>query len=133
MKLPETPGKRWSKDWKVISEGTAGEFDHQMLLRLYDKDNEALATDWVAGAYDLQEQKKTGRIVLRYASKWSSAESARKFFQSYVLVLKGKSVRCDFTEQAATRLAGETGDGGFLVKIEADIVSSIEGLPPGKN
>jgi len=133
VKLPETPGKRWSKDWKVISEGTAGEFDHQMLLRLYDKDNEALATDWVAGAYDLQEQKKTGRIVLRYASKWSSAESARKFFQSYVLVLKGKSVRCDFTEQAATRLAGETGDGGFLVKIEADIVSSIEGLPPGKN
>ena len=90
VKLPDTGGgKRWAKDWKVISEGTAGEFDHQMLLRLYDKENDAIAADWVAGAYDLQEQKKTGRIVLRYASKWSTPEAARKFFNSYALILKG--------------------------------------------
>ena len=134
VKLPDTGGgKRWSKDWKVLSEGTAGEFDHQMLLRLYDKDNEAIAAEWTAGAYDLQEQKKTGRVVLRYASKWSSAEAARKFFDSYELILKGKSERLDIKEKSPTRLAGESNEGAFRVAIDADTVSSIEGLPPGQN
>ena len=134
VKLPVTGGgKRWAKDWKVLSEGTAGEFDHQMLLRLYDKENEALAADWVAGAYDLQEQKKTGRVLLRYASKWSSPEAARKFFASYALVLKGKSGRFDFGERGAAKLTGETGEGRFLVQLDADTVSSLEGLPPGGN
>ena len=134
VKLPVTGGgRRWAKDWKVLSEGTAGEFDHQMLLRLYDKENEALAADWVAGAYDLQEQKKTGRVLLRYASKWSSPEAARKFFASYALVLKGKSGRVDFGERGAAKLTGETGEGRFLVQLDADTVSSLEGLPPGGN
>jgi hypothetical protein len=134
VKLPATGGgKRWSKDWKVISEGTSGEFDHQMLLRLYDSGNDALAAEWLAGAYDLQEQKKTGRVLLRYASKWASPEAAGKFLQAYALVLKGKSARCDFAEQTPSRLAGETGEGRFLVQLEGDTVSSLEGLPPVRN
>jgi hypothetical protein len=107
--LPLPAGnKAWNKGWKPLAEGTVGEFDHMMLLRLYDKDHEALATDWAAGAYDLHEQKNTGRVLLRYASKWATSDAARGFFQAYEKVIRGKSTRCEFAEQRPHACARRT-------------------------
>lgn len=129
--LPQPEGgKNWSKGWKALSDGTAGEFDHQMLLRLYAKESEAVAAEWVAGRYDLYEEKKTGRVLLRYASVWSSNEAAAKFFAAYRSVMEGKSEGCAFTGETAGKLAGSNSDGRFVVKLAGAVVTSLEGLPP---
>jgi hypothetical protein len=127
--LPQPEGgKNWNKGWKSLGEGTAGEFDHKMLLRIYAKESEALAEDWVAGRYDLHEEKKTGRVVLRYASVWASEEAAAKFFESYRAVLQGKSEKCEFAGGAGGVWTGSNTDGRFVVKLSGSTVTSIEGL-----
>lgn len=127
--LPAPAAGKWDKGWKHLASGTSGEFDHQMLLRLYDKENEATAVDWRAGEYDLHEQKKTGRVLLRYASLWAAPEAAQRFFASYRKVLEGKSKNCVFTEAAPERLSGTNEDGGFTVTLRDNTVSSVEGWP----
>jgi len=128
--LPQPEGgKNWNKGWKSLGEGTAGEFDHRMLLRIHAAEHEALAGEWVAGRYDLHEEKKTGRVLLRYASTWTSEEAAAKFFGAYRAVLQGKSEGCEFTGESAAELAGRNADGRFVVKRSGATVTSIEGLP----
>ena len=122
-------GGKWDKGWKQLALGTSGEFDHQMLLRLYDKENEAVAVEWRAGEYDLHEQKKTGRVLLRYASAWSTPEAAQRYFASYRKILAGKSKQCEFSDESPARLTGTNEDGGFTVTVQANTVSSVEGWP----
>ncbi|MBL8290814.1 MAG: hypothetical protein JNN08_03200 [Bryobacterales bacterium] len=125
---PDLPALPKPKSWKRITDGTSGEFDHQIWLKQYDKENQSLAASWRGGFYALWERKSDKRVALAYASRWDSEESAQRFFQSYRKVLEGKS-RDFVVETAATnQLKGTNSDGRFVVELDRDRVTAIEGL-----
>lgn len=124
--VPQPPD---AKNWKRLTSGAIGEFDHMILLRQYDKPRELIAAKWAAGNYELHESKKDKRVLLAYASRWENAGIARQYFDAYKAVLKGKWKQCEFAEESETRLRG-TGDAGrFELTLEGDTVRSLEGLP----
>jgi hypothetical protein len=116
------------KAWNRIADGTSGEFDHWVWLRQYDKEQAGLAEQWRQGSYALWKHKGDQRIALTYVSRWSSAEAARKFFQTYRKVLEGKTAEIAVESEGETRLAGRNADGRFEVVVEGEVVTAVEGL-----
>lgn len=126
--LPVLPGLG---EYKVLSEGTVGEFDHTVLLEQYVKrdDSKAAAAHWRGGAYKLYEAKKGGRLMLAFASDWDSAESAQQFFADYQEALKGKWKKMDVKERTPEKVAGQGDDGEFVLEVQGTVVRSREGMP----
>jgi hypothetical protein len=126
--LPPGPGRGWNE----IAEGTAGEFDHLILLRLYSPGQTGLAASWRAGAYRLFEQKVTGRTALVYGSSWSSTREAAEFFEAYRRVLQGKCSEISFGVADSVRMEGTCNGDRFETRLAADTVISREGLSGDK-
>jgi hypothetical protein len=126
-KLPEVAKGR---SYREVADGTLGEFDHAVLLRQYVDEEAArsLAPRWRAGSYKLLEDKKDKHVVLAYVSVWERPEDARKFFELYAKILKGKWKSMEVTEQSDKRLAGRGDDGDFLVGLDGARVWSLEGM-----
>jgi hypothetical protein len=125
---PELPLLPKPKSWKRITDGTSGEFDHQIWLKQYDKENQSLAASWRGGFYALWEKKSDKRVALAYASHWDTAESAQRFFQSYRKVLEGKSKDFVVVAETSSQLKGSNSDGAFVIGVDGDRVTAIEGL-----
>lgn len=118
------------KDYKRLTEGTMGEFDHKVLLKQYAPSMELLAERWRSAKYQLWEARKdSGRVALAYASEWADDKAAADFFAAYKDVLKKKWKKTVFTEEKPEVLAGESEDGIFVTRLEGSRVSSVEGLP----
>ena len=126
-KLPALPRE---KDWKKLTDGSVGEFDHKILLKQYTPTLESLAEKWRSGAYQLWEQKKDARrVAFVYSSQWADDKSAAEFFGAYKDILTKKWKKTVFTEAKPALLAGTSEDGAFSVRLEGTRISSIEGLP----
>lgn len=125
-KLPEFAG---AGQYKQFTDGEIGEFDHAILLRQYAGEELAkdLAPEWRGGFFKLLERKKDNRQVLVYASEWSGAEAARRYFEAYRKVLEGKWKVMTVTTATATELSGTGDDGAFTVRLEGARVTSVEG------
>jgi hypothetical protein len=124
--LPATP-----KGFSTITEGTIGEFDHAILLRQYVGEEQAreVAPHWRGGTYRVLERKADKRSVLAYASEWDSPEVARRFFELYRQVLKGKWKQMTLRGDVPNRVEGAGDDGNFVLRLEGTVVTSLEGLP----
>jgi hypothetical protein len=126
-RLPAIPGQ---KDWKKLTEGSVGEFDHKVLLKQYAPSSELLAEQWRGAHYQLWEQKKDSkRVALAYSSQWADDKAAAEFFAAYKDVLAKKWKKAVFSEEKPNSLAGTSEDGAFSVKLEGARVLSLEGLP----
>ncbi len=117
--------------WKTYTDGDLGELDHSVLLRQYvgQEEADALAPQLRGGYYRVAENRGDRRMVLVYASAWSTPEAARRFFGEYEKVLKGKWKRYEGVLRADGVLAGRGDDGWFEVRLEGARVTSVEGLP----
>jgi len=118
------------KEYKLINDGSVGEFDHSMLLRQFvpDKDGRVAASHWRGGSFRLYEHKHEKYPVLTYASEWSSPEAARQVFTLYQRVMKGKWKTMKVTDRAADHVYGTGDSGKFELRIKGTLVTSIEGL-----
>jgi len=118
------------KEFKVINDGSVGEFDHSMLLRQFvpEKEGRLAASHWRGGGFRLYESKHDKHPVLTYASEWSSPEAARQVFTLYQRVMKGKWKTMKVTERAADHVYGTGDSGRFELRISGTTVTSIEGL-----
>ncbi len=127
-------GKKEAKQYRVLAEGTLGEFDHSVLLRQFvsEKQGEAAATHWRGASYRIYEHKREDFPVLTYISVWDSPESAQEFFKLYQRVMKGKWKK--MTGQSLSRdgtttvLTGDGDSGHFRLSVDGATVQSIEGL-----
>ena len=126
--LPKLPDER---EWKALTSGSLGEFDHQVLLEQYVGKEHAgdIAMHWRGGSGAVIERKTDKRPVLLYASEWDSQESARKMFEAYREVLKGKWKQMTIVTDTPSSLTGSGDDGDFRVWLAGTRVSSVEGLP----
>ena len=113
-----------------ISEGSVGEFDHEILLRQYTSkaESRSLAPHLRGGSFKIVDVDKQHRPVLLYASEWDSTEQASEFFKDYKKVLHSKWRRCNVAVDKAHEIAGLGDNGYFVAKLEGTVVSSMEGL-----
>ena len=90
--LESVVGKKEAKLFRVLAEGTLGEFDFSVLLREYISEKKARRPPAIgaAASYRLYEHKRDKYPVLTYTSNWDSPESAQEFFKLYQRVMKGK-------------------------------------------
>jgi hypothetical protein len=114
-----------------ISEGSLGEFDHEILLEQYlnKADAEALAPHLRGSDFKITGNSKQQNPVLLYASDWDSAENAAVFFDDYQKILRLKWKRCEVTAHSANLAAGQGDDGYFVARLAGTVVTSMEGLP----
>ena len=127
---PPLPELEHRRQYRQYTDGEVGELDHVILLKQYaEKDAGELASEWRGGYYRLMEHKKDKRLVLLYASEWSSPEAARRFFELYPKVLAGKWKKYEVLSRSEQVLAGQGDEGPFRVTIEGARVTSAEGAP----
>ena len=126
---PEAPPLD-KKKFRVLNDGSVGEFDHSMLLRQYvgEKESRTAASHWRGGAFRLYEHRRDKYPVLSYASEWSSPEAARTFFTLYQRVMKGKWKEMKVSERTADHVFGAGDSGKFELRVSGTSVTSTEGL-----
>ena len=130
---PETvklPALAKPKDWRTLTEGTIGEFDHAILLEQYltANDSKELAPAWRGGMFALAESKAGKHVALLYVSQWKDEESAKRMFAAYERVLKGKNKSLDITSRTDRSLEGSGDHGRFRAILDGRTVTSIEGV-----
>jgi hypothetical protein len=128
---PELPQAHLPKGYKSLVGGSLGELEHAIMLEQYSgKERSAeLAPHWRGCAFDLEESKKAGRIVLLYAVEWDSEEAARQYFAAYRQQLAKKWKQMTVATQSADAVTGTGDDGRFELRRKGAVVTSMEGLP----
>src|ERR1700689_4088361 len=126
---PEPPSLD-KKQFRVLNDGSVGEFDHSMLLRQFvgEKEGRNAASHWRGGAFRVYEHKHDKYTVLSYISEWSSPEAARHFFTLYQRVMKGKWKEMKVSEHADDHVFGTGDSGKFELGLSGNTVTSIESL-----
>jgi hypothetical protein len=129
---PDLPHPKLPRGYKGLIGGSLGELEHSILLEQYlgSEQAAAIAPHWRGCAFELDEDKKAGRLVLRYAVQWDSEESARMYFAAYQEVLRKKWKKITFSPESLDAVTGEGDDGHFELRRKGAIVTSVEGLPP---
>jgi hypothetical protein len=127
---PALPAIKNERDYRTLTDGEVGELDHSILLRQYagEKEAAAVAPEWRGGYFRILEGKKDLRMVLLYASAWSSAETARRYFALYQKVLAGKWKKLQVDSRGEDWAAGRGGNGYFVLRVDGARVTSVEGL-----
>ena len=123
-----------AKEFRQLTDGDLGEFDISVMLRQYmDEKVGADAAQHLRGAaFRLYENKKDKYPVLDYVSEWDSPEAARRYFDLYKAVLKGKWKTMDVANSEGDSYTGSfTGpvdSGKFEVRLRGSSVQAVEGL-----
>ncbi len=133
LDLPELDkilGKQ-GNPYRGIIEGSVGEFDHAILLRQYvgELQGKDAAEHWRGGWFRLYEHKKDQHAILSYASEWDSPAAARRYFELYQRVLKGKWKKMEVTSASESEVGGAGDSGRFSLRLTGTSVQSFEGLP----
>jgi hypothetical protein len=118
------------KQYRLINDGSVGEFDHSMLLRQFvpEREGRAAASHWRGGSFRLYENKREKYDVLTYGSEWSTPEAAHQIFTLYQRVMKGKWKSMKISERTADHVFGTGDSGKFELRVKGTSVTSIEGL-----
>lgn len=127
---PDLPRLGFVTDDKEVTEGSVGEFDHQMMLRQYagDEKASALAPHLRGGQFKIVAVGKDRQPLLEYISEWDSDEHAAEFLDLYEKVLRGKWKQCDISVSRDALLAGTGDNGYFVTRRMENRVWSVEGL-----
>jgi hypothetical protein len=128
---PRLPKPGRMRGFKKAAEGQAGELDHWILLKQYfDEDRaDALAPAWRGARYELLESKAKDHAVLLYASQWENESRAAEFFKAYLEICRQKWSSLDVESESAQEFTGKSAAGGFTIRVQGSVVTSVEGLP----
>jgi hypothetical protein len=123
-----------AKQFKLLGEGSMGEFDHNILFRTYVPEKEAVeaATHWRGGNYRLYEHKREKYPVLTYVSEWDSPKSARHAFELYQQVMHKRWKKMLVNEKTADEVTGTGDSGRFRLWLSGTTIQSLEGLRAGE-
>lgn len=127
--MPMPPPLPEAREFRKLADGTLGELDFRVLLSQYTtaSGGEDLAAHLAGGSYELFEHKHEKFPVLGVASTWDSPESARKYFDAYREVMKGKWKKLEIASHTPEEMYGQGDSGYFRVWVEGTTVNQIEG------
>jgi hypothetical protein len=130
--LPEPPKERGLKH---LVGGTLGELEHAILLEQFGGRQLAdeLAPYWRGSRFELREDRRRDRLLLLYASEWGDDEAAARYFRFYREALRKKWRRMEIASETPQSVAGNGDDGGFMLRRNGAVVTSMEGLPAAVN
>jgi hypothetical protein len=123
-----------AKQFKDLGEGSIGEFDFSMLLRQFVPQQEGAeaASHWRGGEFKLYEHKHDKYAVLNFVSDWDSPGAARKFFDLYQRVMKGKWKQMESGKpsevDSVLTVEGRGDSGKFRLTLTGSRVEAVEGL-----
>ncbi len=128
--VPALPDFSLTDEKKKITDGSLGEFDHQVLLHQYLGKTQAnkIAPHLRGGDFAIVAVGKHRKPVLEYISQWDSSAEAAAFFDCYQQILRKKWRRCDIAVSEDSLFAGTGDDGYFVVHLSGDEVWSVEGI-----
>jgi hypothetical protein len=128
--VPDAPSMASASQYKTLTGGTVGEFDHSVLLEQYTSKDDAkeLAPHLRGGYFELLEDRRDKHVVLSYASEWEDAASAQRMFDAYQRVMKGKWKQMRAGEPKDGILEGEGDDGLFRLTLAGTRLTSVEGV-----
>ena len=127
VELPKLPDQR---HWRPLTGGALGEFDHSVLVEQYMGKARALeiAPHLRGASAAVLEHKRDKRAILLYSSEWDSPESARRMFDAYRQVMKGKWKTMSVSSETMDSFSGSGDDGAFRVWLSGARLSAIEGM-----
>lgn len=117
------------KQYKLLAEGSVGEFDHHILLNQFvdEKTADEVAPLWRGGAFRLYETKSGKQPLLNYASMWDSEETAARFLKLYRKILEHKWKKLKVSRETNSELSGSGDYGPFRVWRKGNVIYSLEG------
>jgi hypothetical protein len=129
---PKVPNIHLPRGYKGLVGGTLGELEHSIMLEQYTGKERAakLAPHWRGCNFELDENKKAGRVVLLYAVEWDSDEAASQYFDAYREILSKKWKNMTVDSASDDLVTGLGDDGRFELRRQGAIVTSVEGLDP---
>ena len=129
---PALPVVHLPHGYKGLVGGELGELEQGILLEQYAGKTKAedIAPHWRGCNFELQENKKAGRVVLLYSTEWDSEESAAQYFDAYREAMRKKWKKMTISSEAPDSLTGTGDDGRFELRRKGAIVTSLEGLDP---
>ena len=127
------------KDYEPFDVGAVGEFDVNILLKVYSEEAVAnrLSADWRGGSYYAAGRKdskasdanSTGHVGLYYVSKWSTTMAAQEFAKIYLSALpqRYKGLEHLATDPAKPGLERySSSDGLIFVQQAGNLVVAVE-------
>jgi len=129
---PPLPDVHLPHGYKGLVGGELGELEQGILLEQYVGKTRAgnLAPHWRGCNFELQENKKAGRVVLLYSTEWDSDETAAQYFAAYREVMRKKWKTMTVATETPDSVSGTGDDGRFELRLKGAIVTSVEGLDP---
>ncbi|HKW74501.1 MAG TPA: hypothetical protein VJN64_03180 [Terriglobales bacterium] len=131
------------KDYEPYDAGAVGEFDVNVILKIYDAEKVAnyLSPEWRGGAYYAAGRKgvtpadknSTGHIGLYYISKWSGSAPAQEFARIYASSLpqRYKQLQHQPADPAQPGLDRYTSsDGPIYIQQKGNMVIAVESFEP---
>jgi hypothetical protein len=127
---PALPEAHLPKSYKSLVGGVLGEFDHAAMIEQYAGKQAAseISPHWKGSAFELREEKKSGRVALLYSVEWDTEDAARRYFEVYKAGMAKKWSHFKPDAGAADRLTGSGDDGRFELRLSGSTVTSVEGL-----
>ena len=100
-----------------------------MLLTQYAgaDDGVGAAEHLMGGSFELLEHKRQKFVAIAVASSWDSPESARKYFDLYKRVMRGKWNAYQLTSETPDQVQGRGDTGYFRVWLDGVVVNQLEG------
>jgi hypothetical protein len=131
---PALPEARLPKGYKRLTGGVLGELEHSILLEQFigRETADRIAPHWKGCRFDLTENKKEARAVLRYAVEFDTAAAAREYLAAYRTVLGKKWKDYSVTSESDSAVTGTGGSGGFELRLNGAVMTSVEGLPASR-
>jgi hypothetical protein len=127
------------KDYEAFDAGAVGEFDVEVLLKVYAEDAVAqrLSPEWRGGAYYAAGKRgvkpadpnSSSHIGLYYISKWASEASAREFAKIYASALPQRYSGLQRTQPDPAKPGLErflTSDGPVFIQQTGNAVVAVE-------
>ena len=132
---PDLPKLELQNEGKALTEGSVGEFDHQMLIEQYagKQEAETLPSHLRGGHFKILTSGRLHKPVMEYVSEWDSQEQATRFFSDYKKALQMKWRHCDSSNDTDDIYAGVGDNGYFVVHLSLNRVSSVEGISDRKD
>jgi len=127
------------KDYEPFDVGAVGEFDVNILLKVYSEEAVAnrLSADWRGGSYYAAGRKDakasdanaTGHVGLYYISKWSTTMAAQEFAKIYLSALPQRYHGLEHLAADPARPGLErysSADGPLFVQQSGNLVVAVE-------
>lgn len=128
---PALPAMQTPKGYKRVYDGTFGQLDHRILLEhhLGEQDADDLLNKWRGSHFEVLENRRSGRTLLRYAVRWADADAANEYYQLYRQICERKWAGLELVDSSIGRCEGKAPIGDIILQVRGDLVQSIEGLP----